>query len=306
MRFQRICKRVLSDGSVASMFPFHACTKGLEDRVIFRDEDDLRTGYNLIPICARRANVIVVSECVLSTHLHTMILARSYSDAERFIESVKRSASKILAEKYGPGPLYFHGIEARPIYLEDNTHVRNTLCYIPRNSLDMGIKVDEYRWSSYKAMFSQKKPCPSARKVSDMTTRETRAIFKVGDILKDVPWMITEDGRIEPESFCDIRYAEEAFNNDLSYFTKILGLTDDDQMEEMLVRKPTRLMTAEELMKEIEVEGLRRYGIGASLLTRSQKIPLVKRIYYSSRVTPAQLARCFGLSLEDIKTILNR
>lgn len=306
MKFQRICKRVLPDGSEASVFPFHTCTKGLEDRVLFRDEEDLRTGYNLIPICARRTNVIVVSECVLSTHFHAMILAGSYSDAGRFIESVKRSASKILAEKYGPGPLYFHGIEARPIYLEDNAHVRNTLCYIPRNSLDMGIKVDEYKWSSYKAMFSQKGTCHSARKVSAMTTRETRAMFKVGDILKDVPWMITEDGRIEPESFCDIRYAEESFCNDLSYFTRILELSDDDQMEEILVRKPTRLMTTEALMKEIEVEGIRRYGVGASLLTRSQKIPLLKRFYYSSKVTPSQLARCFGLPLEEVKTILNR
>lgn len=306
MKFQRICKRVLPDGSEASVFPFHTCTKGLEDRVIFRDEEDLRTGFNLIPICARRGNVIVVSECVLSTHLHAMILARSYSDAERFIESVKRSASKILAEKYGPGPFYFHGIEAKPIYLEDNTHVRNTLCYIPRNALDMGIKVDEYEWSTYKAMFSQKRPNSSARKVSGLTTRETRAIFKVGDIMKDVKWTITEDGRIEPESFCDIKYAEEAFGNDLSYFTRILGLTDDDQMEELLVNKPTRLITTEELMKEIEVEGIRRYGVGASLLTKSQKIPLLKKIYYSSKVTPSQLARCFALSLDEVKAILNR
>lgn len=306
MKFQRICKRVLPDGSEANVFPFHTCTKGLEDRVIFRDEDDLRTGYNLIPICARRGNVIVVSECVLSTHLHAMILARSYSDAERFIESVKRSASKILARKYGSGPFYFHGIEARPIYLEDNAHVRNTLCYIPRNSLDMGMKVDEYKWSSYKAMFSSKGLHHPARKVSTLTTREIRALFKVGDILKDVAWTIAEDGRIEPGSFCDVRYAEEAFGNDLSYFTRILGLTDDDQMEEMLVRKPTRLMTTEELMKEIEVEGIRRYGVGASLLTRSQKIPLLKKIHFSSKVTPSQLARCFGLSIDEVKTVLHR
>lgn len=305
MKFQRICKRVLPDGSEANVFPFHTCTKGLEDRVIFRDEEDLRTGYNLIPICARRVNVIVVSECVLSTHLHAMILARSYSDAERFIESVKRSASKILAGKYGPGPLYFNGIEARPIYLEDNAHVRNTLCYIPRNALDMGMKVDQYKWSSYDAMFSRKGPHHSARKIFELTTREARDLFKVGDKLKDVEWTISEDGRIEAESFCDIKYAEEAFGNDLSYFTRILGLTDDDEMEEILVNKPTRLISTEELMKEIEVDGIRRYGVGASLLTRSQKIPLIKRIYHSSKVTTSQLARCFGLSSEEIKMILN-
>ena len=294
------------DGTSSKVYPFHVCTKGQEDRVIFKDEEDLKMAHNLIPICARRANVIVVSDCVLPTHIHAMTLARSYEHASRFIDGYKQSASMILARKYGIGKMYFQNVEGKPIYLEDNRHVRNTICYIPRNSLDMGIKVDEYRWSSYRAMFSKGIVKVPVRKVSGMTTRETRALFKSGDSLKGVPWMATQDGVIEPSSYCDYSYAEDAFDNDIQYFMRVMGLTDDDEMEEILVNKPTRLMTTEELLKEIEVRSLRQFGLGPSMLALDHKIPLIKSIYHSCRTTPAQLARCFGLQLDLVVRILGK
>lgn len=305
MKFQRICTRKLPDGSIATVYPFHVCTKGPEDRVFFRDEDDLRTAHNLMPICGKRTNVSIVTDCVLTTHVHAMLLAKTYDDAQNFIDSYKISASRILSKKYGPGA-YFQDIKSKPIFLEDNYHVRNTICYVPRNSIDMGIKVDDYRWSAYRALFRKGRIDVPVKKVSEMTARETRAIFKTGDILKDVPWLVTEDGCIEPASYCDYSYAEEAFDNDITYFTRILGLTDDDQMEEELVNKPRRLLSTKELLKEIEVMSIKRYGIGPSLMTVSQKIPLIKSIYYSSRTTPAQLARCFGLTKADVEEILKR
>ena len=306
MAFQRICTKVLPDGTVSKVFPFHVCTKGQEDRVIFRDDDDLKMAHNMIPVCAKRANVIIVMDCVLTTHIHAMVLSGSYDDAKRFIDGYKQSASMVLAKKYGTGKMYFQDVESRPVFLEDNYHVRNTICYIPRNSLNMGIKVDEYRWSSYRVMFCEGKFSARVRNVAEMTGRETRALFKTGDSLKVVPWKVTDDGIIEPASYCDWRYAEEAFNHDISFFMRILGTADDDSMEEILVNKPTIMLSSEELMKEIEVRSIRQFGVGPSLLTMEQKIPLIKTIYHSCKTTAAQIARCFGVQLEKVMLILKK
>lgn len=308
MYFQREPLRVLPNGETAIVSPFHVSTEGLEDRVIFRDEEDLRVAHNLIPISAKRANVIIIADCELNTHIHSGILARSEEDACKFILGYKISVSKYLTSRYGSGmPLNsFRRTDSRPVPLLDNFHLRNALCYIPRNALDVGEKPDQYRWSSYRAMFSKGLFPGAVHPISSMTYREKRTVFKTDGIAVDPSWMVTLDGVIEPVSYCDIEYAEGAFNNDIGFFLKIMGLVDDQQMEQELVVSPNRMKKVGELINIIDDHSRRLYSKPSCSLSFAQKIPIIKTVWRTNRTSVAQLARCFALTKKEILFALGK
>lgn len=304
MSFQRITRRVLPDGTEAFVYPFHVCTEGQEDRLLAIDEDDFRVAHNYIPICARRANVIVVTDCVLGTHMHAEILAACYNDAVNFSNSYKLSMSKYLDCKYGKGKGLLNRVSAKPILLEDNFHVRNTICYIARNALDMGERVDRYEWSSFRALFCNGKIERPVKPIKELSARKIRELLKTSDKLQDTGWMINDAGAIEPASYCDWRYAESAFNNDPSFFMRILGTTDDKQMEQMLVRNQIRSKSNKELIIIAQEKAMKRYGKPLEQLSLEEKIPLAKLLYHSLKTYPAQLSRCLGVDKDKMEWIL--
>ena len=59
--------------------------------------------------------------------------------------------------------------------------------------------------------------------VSMLNKRERETIMHTGDILKNVPWMLDEDGGLAPESFCDAAYLEQAFSYDSAFWLKTIG-----------------------------------------------------------------------------------
>lgn len=299
-------KRRLPDGSVSIVHPFHVCTLGLEDRVIFRDEEDLKMAHNMFPICAQRSNVIVVIDCAIHTHVHGLVLARNYNEAKSFINNYKISTSKYLTNKYGNGKalMTYREIEAKPVYIEDIYHLRNSICYIPRNSLDLGIRPDNYRWSGYRALFCNGRIETPTRTISEINYRDRRKMFHTSAIPEGVDWQVTDDGIIEPASYCDWRYAEDAFGGKLSFFQKIMGLTDDAQMEQEFVINTIKMATPDELLKVIEDKCNKRYSRPRSELSFIQLIPIIKMTYYSHKTTKAQLARCFGLTKDQIEFAL--
>lgn len=306
MKFQRITKKTLPDGSVSTVYPFHVCSEGHIDRVLCRDEEDFRVAFNFIPICARRSNVIVVSDCVLSSHMHSGLLARCYEDAVCFGNSYKQSYSKYYTNRYDENCSIYQRVDTRPVYIEDDNYLRNVLCYIPRNALDMGIAVDQYEWSSYRSMFSCGRSERKCFPISSLTTRQTRDMFKTGDCLGDTNWLISGSGIIEPVSYCDWRYAEAAFYDDPKFFLRKLGTTDDELMEQLMVKDQQRMKPLDELIKLAEERSRNRFSKSLSQLSFTQKIPLVKAMYYSIHTSPKQLARCFGVEKDQIDWILFR
>lgn len=304
MKFQRISTRRLPNGEVAAVHPFHICTKG--ERVVFRTSEDLRVAFNFLPICALRSNVAIVMPCVLNTHFHSVILARSYDDAKRFGDCYKQSVSMHLTRKYGAGLEPFREVESRPIPLEDDRYVRNAICYVAANALDAGATVDSYPWSGYRALFCDGSAGANSSRVSEMSRRKIREVLKSDICLETVPWLINGEGVIEPASYCDWRYAESAFYGDISFFTKVLGLTDRDQMDRQMTEDYQRRKSLEDVMSDIEGRCRKIYGLPASELRPSQKIPILKAVSYSAGLSVKILSRCFEMPEKEVAAILRR
>lgn len=300
---QRIVTRELPSGEVRNVHPFHVCLKGTESTVLCRDDSDYDAMVKVIAVAAKRKNVIVVIYSVVSSHCHTGILAVSLAYAVAFGEEIKRIYSMWFSRKYGcVGVLRRATMSA--LYLDSDWYVRNALAYIPRNALDNGCNVDRYKWSGYRAMF-----CGSSsygHRVSLMTKREREKIMHTGMDLRSVRWTIDDDGCLNPESFCDVAYLEQAFGGSQAFFLKTIGGLNPAEMGEILEDAPRTRLTDGELLKTVEEISLRWFKCGLSEVSLERKMRLLAYVFRIRKTTVSQLARVIGLDRETVETAINR
>ena len=150
--FQRIVTRMLPDGSTSRVYPFHISLEGMESVLLCRDDEDFDHLEKSTYLAARKNNVIVVISIEMSNHGHTVALAKDYDAALGTGILIKKRHSQYLNWKYGEKSILSRSqVDVR--YLDSDTYVRNALAYVPRNALDAGARVEDYRWSGYRGMF---------------------------------------------------------------------------------------------------------------------------------------------------------
>ena len=300
-----LASRPFPNGKFYQMQPYHVCMKGLEDAVLFRDDDDYDAMVKIICVCALRKAVRVIIYAVVSNHCHVAILARSREDAEAFAEEMKRVYSMWFSRKYHQRGI-LHRAEIKAIPMETEWHVRNTLAYIPRNALDNQCPIHLYPWSGYRAMFAGKTAVQSYRTVASLTFRERVAIMHTGDKLNAVPWLLDKDGYLVPSSFCDTEYLEQAFSHDPAFFLKTIGEVNPAQMHYLLEEMPYRMQNDSDYYKTVEEISLRWFKTGLNQLSGNQQSRLIPYLHRSTKTSIPQLARVMGLSRDEIAQILNK
>lgn len=238
---RRIVNHELPDGSIRQVYPFHISLEGMESIVLCRDDRDYDAMVKIMCVAARRKNVVVIIYTVVSNHCHVAVLAARQEDAYAFGQEIKRMYAMWFRRRYGENAV-LRGSDVKAILLDSDWYVRNALAYIPRNALDNGCNVSGYRWTGYRGMFRSGPP-EAGRRVSSLTKRERERIMHTGDALNEVGWLI--DGREEliPESICEHRYLEQAFEGDPVFFLKTIGGQNAAEMEEKLINGPRKMVT---------------------------------------------------------------
>ena len=299
---KRTVLRRLPDGSGAYVSPFHISMKGHEKLILFRDEEDYDAMVKILCVCAKRKNVIVIIYAVVSNHCHMAVLSKTQEDARKYGLEVKRMYSMWFSGKYGLSGVMVN-VDIKAIALDNDWYIRNALAYIPRNALDNGCNINEYEWSGFSAMFRHN-DCPEATPVKSLTKKEKRALMHTGDKLDDVPWLLDKSRHLIPSSFCDYSYLEQAFNNDLAFFLRVVGGQNSSEMTYKLVDSPRTMLTDGEFLKIINEIASRWFQSDVQGLSLEQKIKLLPYVYRTMKTTVPQLARTFGLSRCEIERIL--
>lgn len=299
MSFSRICMRTLPDGSVRKVYPFHVSLEGMESLVLCRDDEDYDVMVKYIYICARRKNVVVVIHVAMSNHAHATVLAACKEDADAFKDELKRMYAQYFSHKYHQKKVLGR-TSAVALYLDSDLYLRNALAYVPRNALDAMARIEDYRWSGYRAMFCGGKVPQGGRSVRLLTKREKEAAFHTHDSVSGLSWMLNVDGELEPASACDYTYLESAFNHDQSYFLKMIGSVNMAEMKQKLVDGPRRRQNDSEMFKTIDDISNRWFDQGIDTLSRDKKARLLPYVFRAYRTSVAQLARCFGLDRETV------
>ena len=301
---QRIAVRTLPDGTVGKVYPFHVCIKGLEQAVLFRDDSDYDAMVKIICVSARRKNVLVIIYSVVSNHCHVAVLSSSQKEAEEFADDIKKVYAMWYSRKYQESNI-LHRVETHAILLDSEWYVRNALAYIPRNALDNGCKINEYRWSGYKAMFCEELP-KRLTPVALLTSRESRSIMHTADSLKTVPWLLNENNELEPRSFCDYRYLEQAFNQDQAFFLKTIGGENTAQMRYELEEKPYQMVKDQEMLKLTEETCQRWFDAKPAEISAEKKARIISYLYHSRKTTVAQLARVMQMPRSQVAHLLGK
>ena len=297
--------RTLPDGSVRSVQPFHVSLEGLKSAIICRDDEDYDAVEKIICICSKRKNVLIIIHTIVSNHAHIAILAEDLNSAQAYAEEIKRMIAMWIRKKYGEQNL-MKGVDAKAIGLDNNWHIRNALAYIPRNALDNGCNVNEYRWSGYRAMF---RPEPdltrqSMRKVSSLSKREKEAIMHTCDKLGDVDWLLDQYNHLVPESFCDSAYLEQVFEGDQAFFLKTIGGQNSAEMKHKLIDQPRIMMPDTEFFKAVNDISLRWFQMDLAEIPLEKKIRLLPYVRKTMKTSIPQLARVFSITRNLVTSVL--
>lgn len=304
MAFVRAVVRRLPDGTQARVLPYHISFEGLEKNIICRDEQDCDLMVKTIVVCSRKKNVIIIIYAVASNHAHIAVLAKTYRDAISYAEEVKRVYSMHFRHKYGEAKILKNS-DINVQSLDTDWYLRNALAYIPRNAYDNGAEnIADYKWTGFRAFFRKDVPV-GTRPVSSMTVREWRNIIHTGDNLSDTRWTVNSEDELEPYSFCDTEYLEQAFNGDEAFFYKCVGGVNVAEMTEKLVVSPRTRKTDSEFIKELDAVAQRWFFTNARSLTSEQKARLLPYVFRTMKTTVPQMARALGMERDDIKRLLN-
>jgi len=303
---QRVVERILPDRSKKRVQPFHISLEGLEKCILCRDDEDYDVMVKIICVAARRKNVIVIIYAVVSNHCHVAVLALSQKDADSCGNEIKRIYSMWFSQKYKEKEI-MQNTDAKAIWLDNDWYVRNALAYIPRNSIDNGCNVHEYRWSGYNAMFlDHAKRRTNVMMVSELSKRERLRIMHTGDDLRDVGWELDDSESLIPESVCDYHYLEQAFEYDQSFFLKTIGGQNVADMHNKLVDMPRKRQSDGEFFKTVSDISQRWFKSDISTLSVEKKIRLIPYVFHTTRTSIPQLARVFALPRETIAKITGK
>lgn len=303
MAFQRVVERRLPNGSVAKVYPFHICLEGTESVLLCRDDEDYDHLEKSFYLGALDANALVVSEIVLSTQGLCAVLAVNWEGAEAVGEFVKKRHSQFLAKKYEQRQVMARtriGVQ----YLDTDEYVRNALAYMPRNAVDMGFRIEDYPWTSFRGMFAGSERVPELQAVSSLTHREKEVLFRTHKDLSGVPWLVDEKGRMVPASACDCAYAESAFENDQAYFfQRITKVNPAEMYQKLVLNNHVWQRDAKFIVCVADVAG-RWFKKEILNLTPDEKSKLIIYLFRSYCTSVAQLARCLQLRPEDVRRVL--
>lgn len=305
MAFQRIVTRTLPDNSTRRVFPFHLSLEGMESILLCRDDEDYDHLEKSIYLAAYKCNILVVIGIVMSNHGHSVVLATDYSAVLDMGELIKKRQSQYISWKYGERNLLrLSSPDLR--YLDSDGYVRNALAYVPRNALDAGSRVEDYRWSGYRGMFVEGRCPPGGRPVASMSRREREALFRSHQDLSAVPWIVNADGGVEPASACDYQYLESAFAHDQAFFLKTIGMVNTAEMRQKLFLNKRVRQTDSQMQAVVRDLAGRWFQKEVSALTPEQKARLLPYVFHSYRSSIPQLARCLQLPRDVVSSLLSR
>ena len=305
MAFQRIVSRTLPDGTVAKVYPFHLSLEGLESNLLCRDEDDYDVVEKSMMVSAWVHNVIVVDHVVMSNHGHMCVLAANICQVNKMADALKQRCSMYIEKKYNERKVLIRTSTDVQL-LDSDWYVRNVLAYIPRNVVELNVRVEDYPWCGHRAMFAGGVSQDGFCMVSRMTRREKEALLHTHANLDKVPWQLDRDGHLVPITCLDWQYVEEAFNHDQAFYMKCIGAVNCAEMEQKLVLNHRAMQADSAFLLTVNDLAERWFHAKPFEMTVEQKIRLLPYLYRCYRTSVPQLARCLRMGRDEVERVVRK
>lgn len=282
----------------------HICTDGTNNGIIHIDNEDYEQARKITAICAYRHKIKIIADCHMTTHSHWAVQCESMIDAQKFVEAIKHNYGQYFFKRHGISSIY-RNVSATIVEIYDLFQLRRCISYILLNPVAAKIvsSPELYHWSSFQAYFQTGHENQTARKLTELSMRELRTIFKTHDINRDAGFQLDENNRIIPRSYIDWKLVESIFRNQTQLF-RSLSITNYAVEENLYLGNLVKyndndlLVIARALAKE-------KFGQEyLHNLTMEQKIRLIMPLKHKCKVSHIRIARVLGLKRDYVKQLI--
>lgn len=266
--------------------------------LIFKDEEDYRTGINLLAICLVETNLTIYCFCLMSNHFHILLSGEKEAVVDLY-EHYKKRLATYHARKYG-GARHFQGMQMGLVEVTGIEHFKVEVSYILRNPYKASIESPfAYRWSTCRLYFNPDIRYLRGEKASEISRNDRLKKIHTRQVLPDVYEIL--DGMILPSSFVDYKKVESAFGTSQDYFNSIKDWKTEQEVESLHDKSEYQSYPDEVLMLKLQHD-FKEYHVAGfhdmDARTARRFISLMHQKYGCSK---KQIHRITGLNPETIE-----
>lgn len=301
---ERICQerfdRALSDyGGI-----WHICTPGDFTYSFNLCENDFKFSVSNVAISAAEAGLVIISDQMMSNHLHVVAAFSDRMAAFDFIDRFRYRQRRYLRLKGLHYNLEGLAIDD-PIPIESLLSVRNEIVYCNRN----GFLVDpmstpfSYPWGSGCLYFNSIAYLGHGIQANDLPYRLKRLLSHRSSFVFPDRYAFG-DGMILPSSYADFALGQSFFRDAHHYFSMISK--DHETFSREAVRYGDRLVVTDEELFSVVVmlaEKSNR-GIPPSLLPVGAKVNIARILRKDYHASSNQIRRLLKMEKNDVDRIL--
>lgn len=275
---------------------YHIYTKGLEDRQLFRDDDDFVAAMNLIAVAFFGVSIEIWAFVLMSNHVHFVIRAHQ-DQAEKFISLYKNLLSRYLRSRYNEAKALRHLKTSIDLVDPSIDNIKRLIAYILNNPVKAGINCvpQGYEWSSARCYFNLMDSRSDTVPISEFSVREQRRVLHSYSRLP-ATCRVNSKGYVTPQSYVNSIAVERLFKSSRTFeFFLSSSLSIRKGISENITFNDSTLNIAmrELLEKKFDVDSINELD---DFLKKNILKDLKSRFSASSK----QLARISGLSVNEV------
>ena len=277
-------------------------TAHLEDRVLFRDDEDFKVAMNAVALYAALFGIRVLAFILMSNHMHFVFYGHRI-DAEHFINELKRHYSRFFQHKYGIKELLRRNEVDIKLIENVEEALERVIAYVQMNCVAANICIHPwaYSWGTGKCFFAESRRNGVLLETLSQNQRQNlmRSRLPVSGKL-----VLGEDGYILPESYVDVQGVEALYKTPkrMNYFlhssSKSRRVLEDDSNSPAF-KDQTILPAVTDLCYSLFQK--RQF----SELKTEQQAEVLKQLRYRFSANVHQLSRVCGSSYEDVARLLD-
>ena len=278
---------------------WHIYTKGLEDDLIFRCEEDFVVGMNYVPVALHGKDIVILAFVLMTNHFHFIVCARE-DVARQFIETYKNLVSRYVYVKYSTSEL-LKGVNAGISMITETEKLKEKIAYVLNNPVAAGINCfpQRYEWGSGECYFAGEDRNGFCVPLSSYQVRVQRKMLRSHTKLPQ-SYLVSSGGYVTPSSYVDWQAVENLYYraSSLQYYLNMSRKNND-------VSKYSLVFSDELLLNVVSQMLEKQYGgLSVKELHKESLAVLVRELNRRMNSPAKQLARVLGLSVADVVSIL--
>ncbi|MCM1503185.1 MAG: hypothetical protein NC115_11060 [Bacteroidales bacterium] len=285
---------------------FHITAKGLNQSLLYFDEEDFHRIINLSAICSIAHNVEIIAYAHMSNHSHYIVIGDSIDDAERFMRCTKRTYSQFCQKKRGINKIQRRsGTTVKEI--SDFAYLRNCIAYVLRNPVEAKIvrHAEQYPWSSYNCYFNRNAGTQTSYStVRDYRKKELQHILGTHMDISRSNLKIDSDGNIVPESFVATTLVESMFGHSRENLLRQIMKVNYYNLEYELTYGKELGANDMKLIADAQKLATGWFNKELSSLAVEEKIRFIGVLHNKHHASPGQICRILNLPPKLIKQII--